>query len=145
MAAPPHELEPDKELASKLDRLAQEMDRLTKEMEELKSLKSLKEELVKLVPEERVPCPGCGAEVPKSKLPVIEEKLAKKYRATERVVEKVPVEVPKEVPKPEITWDLWTKTAMEAFPERPGEEALRALDALTKKAAEKGWLKVEKG
>lgn len=48
-----------------------------------KSLESLR-------PEERVPCPGCETLVPKSKLPEIEEKMAKQYTKTERMVERVP-------------------------------------------------------
>jgi hypothetical protein len=99
------------------------------------------EPLRKLVPEEKVPCPGCGAEIPKSKLPEVEDRLKKEYGRVEHVV--VPKEVEKriEVPKPEVPLDVFRETALSAFPERPDEEAVRAINRLAEEGLKRGWLK----
>jgi hypothetical protein len=99
------------------------------------------EPLKKLIPEEKVPCPTCGSEIPKSKLPAVEQKAKELYGKVEHVV--VPKEVEKrvEVPKPEVPVEEFRKTVLEVFPERPDGKIEEAIRKIADQAVKRGWLK----
>jgi hypothetical protein len=46
----------------------------------------------------------------------------------------------KEVPKPEVPYDMWIETVKSAFPERPKDEIIAALEKVEEEA-KKRWLK----
>ena len=129
-------------------KLPQEIHELPKRVEELgagvKDLTTKLGDLFKTVesfkPEEKVPCPGCEVPIPKSKLPEVEERMAKKYTKEREIERVVPQEVEKIVHKP-ITWEEFAGAVKETFPEHPGETQLEALEKVSKTMETKGWIK----
>jgi len=130
-------------LPKEIHELPERFEQLAREFGEFKtSIQRTIEPLLKLVPPETEPCPGCGTPVPKEKVEEIRKKLEEKAPVKEVIREVPRVEV-KEVPKevPSVPLETFRKTLHEIWPERPKNEIVEAFEKFKEAAKKAGWLK----
>ena len=128
-------------LQGRLDKLAGEFTSFKKLANEFTSFRdSITKTVESLTPEEKVPCPGCETLIPKSKVEEIHKRL-EQQAPTKEVIREVPKIEIKEVEVPRVPYIEYTKTVKEAFPERPSDEVVGALENVAKVGERAGWLK----